>query len=405
MGIALCVEDMEQLRVLVTDADTPKSLAIVRSLGVRHEVWTAANARMALAAWSRYAARHLTYPSDRSSTFVNWVLSVCKENGIRIVIPPEEPSSLMLAREAERFAQYGIRIAALPIAALESVIDKTKTIAAADQIGVAVPPTEVPDRAEDVFEAARRLGYPVVVKPRSTRFWDGERFVDSPGIGYANSDEQLHRLMNSVDRRAASPIVQKFIPGEGVGVCMLTGHDGEVLAEFAHRRLRDYRPTGSGSVLRQSIALAPELRDMSARLLDRLGCRGVSMVEFRTDSRTGKPYLMEINGRFWGSLQLAIDAGVDFPALLIDWMTGKPVHRPAYREGVILRWWAGDFIRTLRVLKGRPPGFTGSFPSRLSALLEFLGPQPRGVRNEILRRSDYWPSLIEPISLMRKLIA
>jgi predicted ATP-grasp superfamily ATP-dependent carboligase len=202
-----------------------------------------------------------------------------------------------------------------------------------------------------------------------------------------------------------SPIIQKFIPGIGVGVSMLMSESGEILAEFAYRRLRDYRPTGSGSVLRESIAMSPSLRSSSARLLRHIGCSGVAMVEFRIEDGTGNPYLMEINGRFWGSLQLAIDAGVNFPALLVDWLTGKPIEKPSYKEGVILRWWAGDFIRTLRVLKGRPAGFAGSFPSRLSTIFEFLGPQPTGTRNEILRWCDCWPSLIEPISVMRKLIA
>ena len=40
------------------------------------------------------------------------------------------------------------------------------------------------------------------------------------------------------------------------------------------------------------------------------------MVEFKLDARDGVAKLMEINGRFWGSLQLAVDAGVDFPAIL-----------------------------------------------------------------------------------------
>ena len=128
------------------------------------------------------------------------------------------------------------------------------------------------------------------------------------------------------------------------------------------------------------------------------------MVEFRLDQETQQLYLMEINGRFWGSLQLAIDAGINFPLLLVDWLNGRSPEQPQYKPGVILRWWAGDFIRTLRVLKGRPSGFTGVFPSRLSALLEFFGPQPRGTRGEVLRRNDYWPSLIEPISMLKKLI-
>jgi predicted ATP-grasp superfamily ATP-dependent carboligase len=196
--------------------------------------------------------------------------------------------------------------------------------------------------------------------------------------------------------------LQKFIPGTGCGVCILLARDGALCAEFAHERLRDYRPTGSGSVLRRSARVDPRLRDMSLNLLRHLGACGVAMVEFRVDSRTGDPYLMEINGRFWGSLQLAIDAGVNFPALLVDLALGRPVTKPAYKEDVVLRWWIGDLVRTMRVLKGKPVGYIGTFPSRLSALCEFLGPQPAGTRNEILRWSDWRPSFVEPISMMRK---
>jgi predicted ATP-grasp superfamily ATP-dependent carboligase len=392
-------------RVLVTDADTHKALAIVRALGRQHEVWTATKGRMALAAWSKYTQKHLTYAFERDVDMAGWVLSVCLENKISIVIPPEESSSLLLAREAERFALYGVRVGALPLDSLERMIDKTRTLEAALSTGIPVPPTQLPERHSDVLDAAQHLGYPVVVKPRSTRYWNGSRFVESSAIGYANSDEQLSRLIRRFDPHMPPPIVQKFIPGEGIGVCMLMGNDGEILAEFAHRRLRDYRPTGSGSVLRQSIAVTPPLRNLSLALLRSLGCRGVAMVEFRTDNRTDDIYLMEVNGRFWGSLQLAIDAGVNFPALLVDWIAGEHIQKPAYETGVIVRWWAGDFIRTLRVLKGRPSGFTGTFPTRLSAIREFLGPQPRGTRNEVLRWSDCLPSIVEPISIVRKLIA
>jgi predicted ATP-grasp superfamily ATP-dependent carboligase len=396
---------MAKARVLVTDADTPKSLAIVRALGDQYEVWTAAGSRIALAAWSRYTHRHVTYSSHLDSDFCSSILRICCDNEIQIVIPPEESSSLLLARDADRLKEHGITVAALRIEALERVIDKTKTIEAAQRLGIRVPHTEIPIATSELPRAGRQIGYPVVLKPRSTKFWDGHRFIDSPSIMYASSDEQLRRLIPHIDSRIAPPIVQKFIPGEGVGVCMLIGTRGDVLAEFAHRRLRDYRPTGSGSVLRQSIALTPQLRDASARLLRHLGCHGVAMVEFRVEEGTGEAYLMEINGRFWGSLQLAIDSGVNFPSLLIDWLMGKRVEKPSYKEGVILRWWIGDFIRTLRVLRGRPMGFTGVFPSRLSAIAEFLGPQPSGTKNEVLRWTDCWPSLIEPISVMRKLVA
>ena len=68
------------------------------------------------------------------------------------------------------------------------------------------------------------------------------------------------------------------------------------------------------SVYRESVAADPDLVRRSRALLDAFGWCGVAMVEYKLDERTGTPYLMEVNGRFWGSLQLAIDAGVDFPS-------------------------------------------------------------------------------------------
>ena len=43
---------------------------------------------------------------------------------------------------------------------------------------------------------------------------------------------------------------------------------------------------------------------------------GVAELDFVNDSRDNTPKLMEINPRFWGSLQGAISEGVDFPFLL-----------------------------------------------------------------------------------------
>ncbi len=112
------------------------------------------------------------------------------------------------------------------------------------------------------------------------------------------------------------------MPGPGVGVFLLLW-EGKLRAAFAHRRLREKPPSGGVSVYRESIALDPVLLERSRRLLESFGWQGVAMVEYKIDERTGTPILMEINGRFWGSLQLAVDAGVDFPRLLIECAEGR----------------------------------------------------------------------------------
>jgi predicted ATP-grasp superfamily ATP-dependent carboligase len=73
------------------------------------------------------------------------------------------------------------------------------------------------------------------------------------------------------------------------------------------------------------------------------------MVEWKVHPISNTPYLMEINPRFWGSLELSVRAGVNFPLLYTRAARGEkfdPVHN--YRAGVICRWLLpGELLRYL----------------------------------------------------------
>ena len=134
-----------------------------------------------------------------------------------------------------------------------------------------------------------------------------------------------------------------------------------VKAAFVHKRLREYPVTGGASTLRESVR-HDTLRDMGEALLKALNWFGVAMVEFKIDPRDGTPRLMEINPRFWGSLALAIEAGVNFPYLLLKMARGekfKPVER--YETGKKCRWLLpGDllhFIDNPQRARLQPPFF------------------------------------------------
>ncbi len=394
---------MSYPRVLVTDADSVKALSIVRALGREMEVYTASDCSMGLASWSHHAKKHIVYNFSAQTEFAEWVLNVCRENNIRIVLTPEEQSSFLLAREVALFSRDGILLTTPPLKALTITMDKWLTLKAAQETGIPIPLTKTPQDIEHALQAANELGYPIVIKPRYSHYWHRDRFLSTEGVLYANSDDRLVEILKVHPEQMPFPLLQKFVRGDGVGIFLLVDSDCKMCAEFAHERLRDLRPTGSGSVLRRSISVDAELREWSMALLRHIGLRGVAMVEFRKDDDTNDVYLMEINGRFWGSLQLAIDAGVNFPRMLVDVTLGRPVQMPSYRTGVIVRWWLGDLVRTFKVMKGKPAGFTGLFPSRWSAIKEFLGPQPRGTKSEVFRWADPLPALGEIVSSLRKL--
>jgi predicted ATP-grasp superfamily ATP-dependent carboligase len=125
-------------------------------------------------------------------------------------------------------------------------------------------------------------------------------------------------------------------------------------------------------------------------LLDALDWRGVAMIECKREAVTGRQVVMEINGRFWGSLQLAIDAGVDFPALLVRCAAGETcLERRAYRVGIRSRWFWGDVDHLYLRLRDSQ--------ARLRAVLDFLRIHPRRDRSEVWRWRDPAPFVVETL--------
>ncbi len=131
------------------------------------------------------------------------------------------------------------------------------------------------------------------------------------------------------------------------------------------------------------------------------------MVEFKEDAATGRPYLLEVNGRFWGSLQLGIDANVDFPELLVQLALGESVDPPTgYRLGIQSRWLWGDLDHLLGILRA-PRGYrdeNADLPTRVEALSRFLVPWRPGDRLEVLRFSDPKPFFRESVAWFRALV-
>jgi predicted ATP-grasp superfamily ATP-dependent carboligase len=178
-------------------------------------------------------------------------------------------------------------------------------------------------------------------------------------------------------------------------------------AAFCHRRLREKPPWGGVSVYRESMPFDSEIVNKSYRLLQTFGWQGPAMVEFKVDNRDGQLKLMEVNGRFWGSLQLALDAGMNFPLLYYRLAIGE--NAPAqfdYKAGVRSRWLLGDLDQLLIRWKhhGGQNGFSGYNESRLRASVDFMKFYERDLHYEILRFEDPAPGWYECKAYVRALM-
>lgn len=381
-------------RVLVLDADQGSALAVVRSLGRRGlHVDVASHALGAIAARSRYALRALRYPDPllHEQDFVDWLRAQMQRVAYAVVVPVTERSLVPLSKLYH--AADRDRIAMAPAAALQQVLDKDLTMALAARLGVPVPRSIEVASLADARQASAQLGWPVVVKPaRSVGVAGGKRVQLS--VAYAFDATGLDAAVRHA-LRFGGVLLQEYFRGSGVGV-ELIADKGTIQHAFQHRRLHEVPLTGGGSSLRISEAVHPALLSASRQLMQALGWHGVAMVEFKLDPASGDFRLIEINGRFWGSLPLAVAAGADFPAWLFELMTtGQVGDHPPPRAGVVCRHLARDVDWLEHVLRRAAPPALVTLPTGRQVLKDALLVFSPRHHFDIQSLRDPWPGLVD----------
>jgi len=369
--------------VLITDGHWRKTLAAVRALGTQGvPVTVGESSRLAMAAFSRYCRHRLVYPSALSTPdrFLNRLYDVCRRRRFRMLLPMEDATIQLLAARRSDFERF----THLPLADPETIRragDKAVVMQTAAGLGIPTPRTWHIHDLKQLNTLKKRLPYPVVIKPRCAS--------GAIGVCYPKDAAAFEKQYRIVHRRFPFPLIQERIPadGAGFGASFLFDAGGRVKASFVHQRLREYPLSGGASTLRISVRRADVL-EMGRTLLTALKWFGVGMVEFKLDPRDGVPKLLEINPRFWGSLALAVNAGVNFPYLMLRMARGEffaPVER--YRIGVQCRWLLpGDLLHFLASPEKR---------TLMPDFFRFRGPQKA---YDILSLTDPLPALVKIIS-------
>ena len=383
------------MRVIVLDGNENQAVAATRSLDrAGYEVTVGASESWSKAGWSRCASKSFVYPSPRTDpdAFVRRLVEEIRSGNRAIVMPMTERTTIPLSARRADIAKAGGMMVLPPEDVLLKVFDKRWMTELAQTLGIAVPRTWVVQRDADASRLAPELPYPVVLKPLVSEERNANGGSTHTGTPlYARSAREFLEAVAQMLGRCSAVLVQEFVQGTGAGYFAILRH-GELRGEFAHRRLRDVRPTGSGSALRESALPSPTLREASLALLRAVGWHGVAMVEYRMRA-DGTPVFLEVNGRFWHSLALAVHAGVDFPlglARLAEHGDLEPL--PAGRPGVRCRWLLGDARHLAAVWRGAPAGYPGEFPSRLGTLLAELRPS-LGMTHDNFELADPLPEL------------
>ena len=340
--------------VLVTDASKRETLAIVRSLSKKGIAVTVGEDRkLCCSFFSKYIKNKIIYPNPAENpfSFIKSIYELVKRSKYDVIFPVDDQTTILFSKYKDKLSKY----TKVPVADYETIMkgrDKAKTIKIAIENGIPCPKTYFVDDIEEIIKD--EIEFPVVIKPRES---SGAR-----GIAYVNSLEELMREYKKVKKRYGTPLIQEYIPHNGghYSVCALFNQDSEPRAIFVYKELRQYPITGGPATFSVSVEKTDVLK-YAIKLLKAMKWYGVAHLDFLIDSRDKKPKLLEVNPRFWSSLELAILSGVDFPYLLYKMALDGDVETVTkYETGIKLRFLVGDILWLLGT------------KNKLKALPEFL---------------------------------
>jgi predicted ATP-grasp superfamily ATP-dependent carboligase len=394
--------------VLITDGENRSSLAAARSLGRKnHRVLVCSKMLHNISSSSRFCSRRFCVPDPLHDGlgYVEAICDIVTREAVDMIYPMTDHSISLLNRFRSTLPPNAI-LACVPEEKMRLICDKSHLFRLAARLGVPIPGTLHLNGPEELAEQWDRLPeFPVVIKPALSQIPHGDGFI-SGGVMYADSPEALHQLYTTRPALRYPSMIQEKINGAGTGLFTLYDKDRH-LALFSHRRLREKPPSGGVSVVSESVALDAQMVEDAARLLSAVEWTGVAMVEFKRDERDGTAKLMEINGRLWGTLQLAIACGVDFPCLLMDYLQGKDlsIALGRYQTGHKLKWFLGTLDHLAIRLKNRREALnlTPGSPSKGRALMQFFHIWEKNTSFDVFDCDDPGPFRCEATAYLQQI--
>jgi beta-phosphoglucomutase-like phosphatase (HAD superfamily) len=251
--------------------------------------------------FSRYLDRRykIANPYENEQAYITHIRQLMDQYD-PIVVPVGFIDALVLSNHRKSLGKKGLLLAPNHVA-IKKAADKATLKQLCHATGVKYPSTEKLDK-RSWKKTAKELGLPLVVKGTS----------DAASPQYVFHATDLEQIITS---RSGSLIAQQFIPGSGAGYFSVS-QTGHILAEYAHRRVVETHPSGGPSLV-ACHDHDPTLYELGRKITASLNWSGVLMVEFRKHEETGEFYLIEVNPKFWGSLELATAWGLDFPQYLL----------------------------------------------------------------------------------------
>lgn len=310
---------VKDVSVLVSDGDQKHSLGIIRSLGkAGFKVSVIVNKKNSLCSFSKYCISEHLVKEEKESDYIVGLIDVYSKNNYDVLLPVGSFANFVCVKYRKLLEKHGIRVTLPPTESFHTAFSKELTALKAKHLGIDSPKTWYFSSLDELENFQYNFTNKIVIKARLE--------MGANVVKYVTTKAEFLRVFKDLcaqfnwTKANEFPLVQEFIDGHGRGFFALF-NKGEPISVFQHIRLREY-PVSGGMSVAAKYDYSNEIEEKGLKLLRSLNWNGIAMVEFKQDI-TGKLYLLEINPKFWGSIELAIYCGINFPVYYVLLSLGK----------------------------------------------------------------------------------
>ena len=306
-------------KVLILGHGTRSFLSVVRSLGRKGIIVHAANSQPDdLALGSKYIKKYfLLPPFSEVKRWKSEVISIVEQESYQLVIPTEDAPIILLQQIKSEVEKHS-KVYLLDTTAYTITNNKLQTYFFCESLGIQVPRFSTVAKDDEPEKILKDFSFPLILKPVSS--FSPDSLERKNLVRIARDKAAFLSMLKDLFSTNPKVIIQEYFEGTGIGVEIIASQ-GEILAAFQHIRIHEKRiwgkrNIGGASTYRRSQPVDPLLLEEAQKIIRGMNYTGVAMLEFRKNYEKNESVLIEINGRFWGSLPLAVAAGADFPYYL-----------------------------------------------------------------------------------------
>jgi len=299
--------------VLIPSGRKMKSYACMRSLSRRGIQTVVASEYERIPHFSsRFCDERARLPASPGDplAYRDALLDLASRADVQTIVPVRECDVYLFAKYHDEFERE-VSLVVPPLETLGSAHDRLRLADEAERAGVPVPETRLLSEVDEWDSN-------VVVKPRYNVLTSDyledispETVREVKNVRFLTPDDEPD-VADIREEMGHEPIVQDFVPQAKKHLYCALWNEGEPVATYQHRQIRQNSWVGGGGVYRESTH-SEAVENAAYDLLSRLDWHGLACIEYVQDERTGEWKFLEINPRVWQSMTEAVRAGADFP--------------------------------------------------------------------------------------------